>query len=492
MIRFINAIIPLQSEPIIHIVLNYVTIGIKIEAKMSCEKRYKYIPLRNRYIPALLLVAVFIVFAYINVENIIDSLEDDVDVINTSGRQRMLSQNLILLGLKYLDDTSEKNRLTLEKNIKLMRDSHNHLVEEHNSPQLKTIYDGKKLSIKVDAFLNKFNIYIKQPSEKLVAELSVDAQVLLPLLSEAVEEYENINHLKVSKLEQTQLLILIATIILLLLEAIFIFYPASEQIKKNTDELEEFNNNLEQKVEEEVEKNREKEKHLIQQSRLAQMGEMISMIAHQWRQPLGAISSLSSTIEIEATLDSLDKNKTISHAKKISDLTQHLSQTISDFREFFKQDKEKTHFTSEALLQSIAVITGDSLKAKNINFIQDLNCNCNFKTYTNELKQVVLNLVKNAEDALVDKKIEKSYIKLATFTDDKAYILEVSDNAGGITEDIIDKIFDPYFSTKTQKNGTGLGLYMSKTIIQDHCGGTLSVCNDENGAVFTITIPQNL
>ncbi|MCK4875903.1 MAG: HAMP domain-containing histidine kinase, partial [Sulfurimonas sp.] len=239
-------------------------------------------------------------------------------------------------------------------------------------------------------------------------------------------------------------------------------------------------------------KNREKDKHMLQQSRLAQMGEMLSMIAHQWRQPLSAISSISSTIEIEAALDSLDKNKTLDRAKKISDLTQHLSHTIDDFREFFKPDKNKTYFSCEGLLEGITVITGDSLKTNNINLIQDLNCECNFKTYTNELKQVILNLVKNAEDALIDNKVENSYIKLTTFTDDKTYILEVRDNAGGVSENNIDKIFDPYFSTKTKKNGTGLGLYMSKTIIEDHCGGTISVCNDENGAVFTITIPQGL
>ncbi|MCF6310468.1 MAG: ATP-binding protein [Sulfurimonas sp.] len=462
---------------------------IKIRAKMGCREHYVYIPLRNRYVPALLLVAIFAVFAYINVEQIINSIENDAEVINTSGRQRMLSQNLILLGLKYLNDTSQINKLNLEKNINLMRETHKHLVKEHNPPQLRTIYDDKKLSVKLYNFLNEFDVYIKQPYEKLITELSADAQVLLPLLSEAVKEYEKINHLKVSELEQRQLLILIITIVLLLLEAIFIFYPASKQIKKYTDELEKFNKNLEQKVKEEVEKNREKEKQMMHQSRLAQMGEMISMIAHQWRQPLGAIGSISSTIEIKAALDSLDKDNTIYYARKISNLTQHLSHTIDDFRNFFKQDKEKTYFTSEALLESIAVIIGSSLKSHNINLIQDLNCNCNFKTYTNELKQVVLNLVKNAEDALIDNKVENPYIKIYTFLDAQTYALEVSDNAGGIAEQNINKIFDPYFSTKTEKNGTGLGLYMSKTIIHDHCGGTLGVYNDQNGAVFKITIP---
>jgi C4-dicarboxylate-specific signal transduction histidine kinase len=110
--------------------------------------------------------------------------------------------------------------------------------------------------------------------------------------------------------------------------------------------------------------------------------------------------------------------------------------------------------------------------------------------YDNELKQVVLNIIKNSEDALLDNGIENPYIKIKTFTDNNNYVLEVSDNAGGISEDIIDNIFDPYFSTKTKKDGTGLGLYMSKIIIEEHCDGKLSVRNSDVGAIFRIELEQ--
>ena len=455
---------------------------------MSLQKESSAVSLRNRYIPALLLVAVFSIFAYINVEQIISSIRNDATVINTGGRQRMLSQNLILLGLKYLNNPSEKNRLTLEKNIELMRTSHKFLINNIKSTKLNSIYNENKLSAKLYAFLAKFNDYIKNYSEKSITQLSSDAQILLPLLSEAVEEYENINYLKVKRLEQQQLFILILTLILLMAEMLFIFYPASMQIKKNTDELEEFNNNLEKRIHEEVEKNREKDKQLIQQSRLAQMGEMISMIAHQWRQPLGAIGSVNSTIEIKATLDSLDKEKTLRYTNKISELIQHLSQTIDDFREFFKPDKEKVEVSCNELLRSVLNISTNSLQANNINLIQELNCDCKFKTYPSELKQVILNLIKNAEDILLEHNIENPYIKLSTYCDINKIIIEINDNGGGIDKGIIDKIFDPYFSTKKHKNGTGLGLYMSKTIIEDHCGGNLRVSNNSNGAVFQIIL----
>ena len=120
--------------------------------------------------------------------------------------------------------------------------------------------------------------------------------------------------------------------------------------------------------------------------------------------------------------------------------------------------------------------------------MKELNCHDTFITYPNELKQVILNLIKNAEDVPLENKIENPYIKISSYKEDDKYILEVSDNAGGVPEDVIDKIFDPYFSTKTKKDGTGLGLYMSKTIIEDHCGGELSVSNSKDGAVFKIVL----
>ncbi|MCW8894676.1 ATP-binding protein [Sulfurimonas sp.] len=455
------------------------------------KKNNNMLSLRNRYIPAMLLVAILSVFAYINVERIIDSIENDSSIINTSGRQRMLSQNLILLAIKYLDSPTQENRQTLEKNIKLMKDSHNYLLNKDKNTRLKIIYDEKKLSIKLNTFLNELGAIVNHKNKEIITKISADAEHLLPLLSEAVQEYENINNLKVANLKQTQLYILIITLALLILEVIFIFHPASKQIKKNSDELKELNSNLQKKVKEEIDKNRKKEEHLIQQSRMAQMGEMIAMIAHQWRQPLGAISSINSTIEVDAMLDSLDKDATIKNTNKISKLVQHLSQTIDDFREFFKPNKQKQKTNCDEAIANTLNIVGNSLKTKNITLKKELNCNEDFHTHRNELIQVVLNLIKNAEDALLENEIKDPYIKLSSYNENEKNIIEVSDNAGGIPNDIIEKIFDSYFSTKKEKDGTGLGLYMSKTIIEDHCGGKLTVFNNTQGAVFQISLPQN-
>jgi len=262
-----------------------------------------------------------------------------------------------------------------------------------------------------------------------------------------------------------------------------------EIAKESTNkEIEALNKSLEQRVNEEVEKNRKKDKQLLQQSRMAQMGEMLSMIAHQWRQPLAAISATSASIELKASLNKLDNDTAQQKAQDISNFSQHLSKTIDDFRDFFKPNKKKIETSYDELIISVREITGVSIRNKNIELIQELNCHDRFITYPNEIKQVILNLIKNAEDALLEKRIEKPYIKISTYKENDKYILEVSDNAGGIPEDIIENIFDPYFSTKTQKEGTGLGLYMSKTIIEEHCDGKLTVANNNDGAVFTVEL----
>ncbi len=258
--------------------------------------------------------------------------------------------------------------------------------------------------------------------------------------------------------------------------------------KKMENELISLNQNLEEKIRSEVEKNREKDKAMLQQSRLAQMGEMISMIAHQWRQPLAAISATSVNLIMKAQLDKLDNDSAIELGEKISEYSQHLSSTIDDFRDFFKQGKEKKETTFNQLVEDVFKIVEVSIKNKNIELVTQLDSQDVFNTYPNELKQVLLNLMKNAEEVLLEKKIKNPTITIQT----QGNILKVSDNAGGVPDDIIGKVFDPYFSTKTSKNGTGLGLYMSKIIIEEHCGGELSVENSDEGAVFSVKLPLSI
>ena len=234
---------------------------------------------------------------------------------------------------------------------------------------------------------------------------------------------------------------------------------------------------------------KQRDKLIQQQSKLALMGEMISMIAHQWRQPLNIIGAIN--MKIETKLDFDEKLTFESYAPISDDINKQLSymsKTIDDFRDFFKPNKQMTDTSFDELVSSSLSIIESSIKNKHINIIKELHSKKRFNTYSNEVTQVILNIIKNAEDILIDRDIKNPYIKLVTYEKEDKAVLDIIDNGGGISEDILDKIFDPYFSTKLEKNGTGLGLYMSKIIIEEHCGGELSVKNKDGGVVFTISL----
>jgi PAS domain S-box-containing protein len=233
---------------------------------------------------------------------------------------------------------------------------------------------------------------------------------------------------------------------------------------------------------------KDKEAYLLQQSRLTQMGEMISMIAHQWRQPLAAISSTANSMILKNMMGQYEKEFFGQRLNNISEYSQHLSSTIDDFRNFFKKTKEKKDLTLESVVEDSLKIIQINLENKNIEIKKEFSLNETINSFPNELRQVVLNLIKNAEDILEEKDIESKWIKIKTYKENDLNVLEVSDNAGGIPDDIIEKIFEPYFSTKQNRDGTGLGLYMSKSIIEEHCSGKLSVTNDKYGAIFKVEL----
>jgi PAS domain S-box-containing protein len=252
---------------------------------------------------------------------------------------------------------------------------------------------------------------------------------------------------------------------------------------------EELSKTLEARVKEEMEKNNEKTTQMIQQSRLAQMGEMISMIAHQWRQPLASISAISGTLSLDIMMKNYNEEFFQERLDSISELSQHLSQTINDFRGFFKNDKQKEKANLGVMVDSCMQVIGPSLTNKSIHFQIDIDRNVVLNSFISELKQVMLNIFKNAEDALLESNTENATVWIKGYSDDKNICISIEDNAGGISEDIANEIFDPYFSTKKQKDGTGLGLYMSKIIVEEHIGGTISFKNTDLGASFTISIP---
>ncbi len=233
---------------------------------------------------------------------------------------------------------------------------------------------------------------------------------------------------------------------------------------------------------------KEKETLLLKQSRMAAMGEMISMIAHQWRQPLAAISSATASMKLKIAMNKADLKLFDKKIDEVGTYLQYMSKTIDDFRDFFKNDKRKCHFYLNELVDLSIKMILPALQTHGIDVTIQKKELSKIFLYENELVQVILNILNNAKDALVDNKISKPYIDIQFEEKEQCQIVTISDNAGGIPDHIINHIFEPYFSTKENKNGTGLGLYMCKIIIEKHCNGQILVNNTQEGCCFTIIL----
>jgi len=260
------------------------------------------------------------------------------------------------------------------------------------------------------------------------------------------------------------------------------------KVQEKTKELQLLNLSLEEKVEEKAKELVEKDAMILAQSRQAAMGEMISMIAHQWRQPLSTITLQISNLKINSLLGKQSVEETNNALEHISDTIIYLSETIDDFQSFFKPNKEQEMRNICELVERGTNFAKSRLNVANIELLYSCDKEIYVFTYPNEFAQVIINIINNAIDALLERKIEKPAIKVSIEQNDHTIEISISDNAGGIDTKISNRIFEPYFSTKG-KNGTGLGLYMSQMIIERELGGVLKVKNNSEGAEFTINIP---
>lgn len=239
-----------------------------------------------------------------------------------------------------------------------------------------------------------------------------------------------------------------------------------------------------------VTKKSEEERLLRMYTRQAQMGEMISMIAHQWRQPLAIINAIISQMRLKALVSGESDPQVIENLIKIEEQSSHLSQTISDYRDFFRPDKPKEHFSVSSLLQNALNLVDHTLKNHSIRIETWITCDPLLYTYRNEVLQVIMALLENAFDAFLEtKRKEGNFIMLGVDQDETYAILTLRDNAGGIAPEAMKKLFTPYFTTKQKSYGTGLGLYMSKIIIQEHCHGTIALESHGEETVVTVKLP---
>ena len=262
-------------------------------------------------------------------------------------------------------------------------------------------------------------------------------------------------------------------------------------IFKDVTEHEETKRKLQVEIDKQIEKRLENEYLLMQQSKLATMGEMIGHIAHQWRQPLAQMGGIFMNLEAAYAFEELTPEYLKKKMKKGNELLKYMSQTIDDFRHFFEPNSSQKSYDIDQYIQVAINIIQASLTFHHITlkvkpFIEPVFVN----GYPSEFSQVILNLLDNAKDILLERQIKNPQIFIETFVKDGKVIVSVSDNAGGVDEDIIDKIFDIYFTTKAKRGGSGLGLYMSKLIIESKGTGKIDVINNAKGAVFSIYLQK--
>jgi signal transduction histidine kinase len=249
-------------------------------------------------------------------------------------------------------------------------------------------------------------------------------------------------------------------------------------------ELEEYKTDLENKVKREVRLNQEKDKMLTERSKLAAMGEMLGAISHQWRQPLNVLAGHIQFLDDDYYEGLVDEKYIDSFIKKNYELIEFMSHTIDDFRNFFRIDKEKSLFSVREKIQQTLKILKHSLSNNDIEISIDTN-DFIANGFPNEFMQVILNVINNAKDVIVENKIKNRKIDISI---SQIGIIRITDHAGGISKEIISRIFEPYFTTKNEGKGTGIGLYMSKKIIEDNMNGTLEVSNTDDGAQFIIKL----
>jgi len=267
---------------------------------------------------------------------------------------------------------------------------------------------------------------------------------------------------------------------------------SNDALQLSKTKLEELNDNLEKEIKREIENNRSKDLQLLNQSKMASLGDMIANIAHQWRQPLSVISTTASGMKIEKEYNLLNDEKFNNYCDSIVYKTEYLSKTIDTFRNFIKDEKEEKEIVIQDSIEMAINIINSTLKNHHIDLIMDIRSVGDIKLHivSGELEQVIINVINNAKDILLERFIEKPFVKVSLKQHNDFIFIIIEDNGGGIDKEIMGKVFEPYFTTKHQSQGTGLGLHMSYKIVKESLKGNIYVENTNIGAKFFIEIPN--
>jgi len=379
-----------------------------------------------------------------------------------------------------------------------------------------------KISVKMQSIDSKINTMLEllkysktEQASFLIDDIMLEANSLNIYLSSLIT-----THLKqaITEKQVNDSLFQTSTIMLILLIGMIFFFITmvlfiiinhfknlhnylEENILIKTKELRDLNDSLELRIKREVENSRKKDNIMFQQARLASLGEMLQNIAHQWRQPLGSLMMIIQSFESKFLAGKLDEPFIASRVKDAQLLSSNMSDTLEDFRTFFNPNKSKKAFRIKEVIQKAVDLSKYQLEREEITLALFIKDDLEVFGFKNELIHVLLNLIGNSKDILASKtdNIHKIIHIIAKQNEERIFI-NVIDNGGGIKSDIIPKVFDPYFTTKHKSVGTGIGLYMSKQMVEKHMHGKITCKNIRHKlstklfwacTMFTIEIPKN-
>ena len=438
-------------------------------------------------------------FAYYTMSEQIKSQEIYAKIINLSGKQRMLSQKTALISNRIYQTPNKELKSHLKILIDEMKNDHDFIINNLNSQSIKDIYFNEpyNLNKKVNIYIQLLQKYYINNSKIVLEKILNESYTLLPKLNYAVYEFEKESNEATNSLLKREQYIFIGTLLTLLIESIFIVIPIIRKNEEKEKELIKINSSLEKKVQEELRNIQKKDEIIFRQSKMSSMGEMLQNISHQWRQPLSVITTAASGMKLKKDLNDLQNEEIDTYIDQIMMNSNYLSQTIDDFRSFFSKDREKNKFYISAVINKSLKINNTKIEHENINVILEFHKDDEILGYENEILQVFLNILGNSIDALRTLNLDNKIIKINTHKNDNNFIIEFIDNGNGINDEIKDRIFEAYFTTKHKSQRTGIGLYMSYEIITKHFDGTITHNNCEvshlnnqyQGSKFTISLP---
>ena len=451
-----------------------------------------FFDLKKIYTLIFITLALWSIFAYNTITNLIKSQKIYAEIINLSGKQRMLSQKTTLIGKRYIEENNPDLKSHLKELIDLMEKDHNYIIKNLTSEKIKNIYfnhpynldyEVKNYIMMLKSFYDSLNLHILEEIEKTSFEL-------LPKLNHAVNIFEIESDMKTQELLIREQFILMGTLLTLFLEALFIVIPSIKLAKRKEEELNQLNKELEERIKLAVEENNKKEKVIQKQHYTNQTAELINNIAHQWRQPLSIISTIASGMKIQKQIGSLEDSEIENNLESIIKKTQYLSTTIDQLDNFISKEDNIIDINIIRATKNVLKMLDCILEYNKINIQttfpqKELFVRGNITDFTT----IFSHILNNSQEALIKRDVKIKQVFIDITSEDNFAVISIEDNAGGIEESLLPKIFDMYFTTKHKGQGTGLGLYLTKTIVEKKFKGEILADTTKVGTRFVIKLP---